>query len=256
MTMNTPLMPMLFVGHGSPLNALEDTIYSEGWKAISKEIPTPKAILAISARYYADGTFLNDAQNPKQIYDMYGFPDALYRITYHPQGNPVLAKSIANLVGGKTNASFGIDHGIWSVLRRSYPEANIPVIAMSVNHQLSPQEMVELGKKLKVLREQGILLFGTGSIVHNLYLVDWDNQGGYPWAEDYQKRINERVLNNDVNALVHFDRDPDASKAFTSVEHYAPLLYLLGARDEKDHVKIFNDSETLGSISMTSYLFY
>jgi len=254
--METPLMPMVFVGHGSPLNAIEDTEFSEGWKDLSKRLPKPKAILAISAHYYADGSFLNDAENPKQIYDMYGFPKELYDIIYHPRGNPALAHEIAALIGGKSNSSFGIDHGVWSVLRRSYPEADVPVVAMSVNRRLSPKEKVEVGAKLKKYREQGVLLFATGSIVHNLALVDWDNPKGYPWAEAYQKRINERVKAHDVDALIHYEKDPDSAKAFVSLDHYSPLLYLLGAIRENDQVEIFNDEETLGSISMTSYLFH
>jgi 4,5-DOPA dioxygenase extradiol len=135
-------MPVLFVGHGSPLNAMVDTSFSEEWKRLGVLIGKPKAILAISAHYYARGTYLNDAEEPEQIYDMYGFPDALYQIVYHPKGDPLLADRVAKLLGGKKDHSFGIDHGVWSVLRRMYPDADVPVVEMSVDGNLSFNEML------------------------------------------------------------------------------------------------------------------
>lgn len=253
--MDSSLQPVVFVGHGSPLNAIEDTSFSRGWEELGKKISKPQAILAISAHWFTHGNGVNDAQNPKQIYDMFGFPKELYDIKYQPPGDPALAEKVARLIGGVKDSSFGIDHGVWSVLRRSYPLQDVPVVEMSVNGELSFMEMFALGKKLAPLREEGVLLLGSGSLVHNLSLVDWDKQDGYPWANAFQKRINQAVLRKDFSSLVHIDKDKDVTKAFRSVEHYAPLLYVLGALQGDEQVEIFNDQVTLGSISMTSYLF-
>lgn len=248
-------MPLLFVGHGSPLNALEDTSFSKTWEKLGTILPKPKAILAISAHYAREGNFVNGEQNPRQIYDMYGFPEALYRIKYHPQGDPALAARVSALTGAHRDASFGIDHGIWSVLRRMYPEADVPVVTMSVNMALKASSLFALGAKLAPLRQEGVLLFGTGSIVHNLALVNWDMATGYPWAQRFQKNINEAILAHDYDKVIHYEKEPEARKAFLTAEHFAPLLYLLGAAEADDKVAIFNDQETLGSISMTGYLF-
>lgn len=250
----TKRMPVLFVGHGSPLNAMVDTSFSEEWKRMGTLFPKPKAILAISAHFYARGTYVNDAEMPEQIYDMYGFPEELYRIVYRPKGDPFLADKVAHLLGAKKDHSFGIDHGVWSVLRRMYPDADVPVVEMSVDGRLSFKEMLQLGEKLKSLREEGVLILGSGAIVHNLSLVDWDNEKGYPWAGLFQKRVNNALQKHDWDYLTDIRKDPDSSKAFQSIEHYAPLLYVVGASDEKDPLLILNDEETLGAISMTSYL--
>jgi len=248
-------MPALFLGHGTPMNALEDTPFSEEWKALGSQFDTPRTILAISAHYAREGNFINNAKTPKQIYDMYGFPKELYAIKYTPEGDPTLAKRVAELIGGKLDPSFGIDHGIWSVLRRMYPQANIPVVSMAVNLDLTPQAMFDLGHKLAPLRQEGVLIFGTGSIVHNLAFINWGMDGGFPWARRFQERLNMAVEARDYAAAIHYEKDPDARKAFTTIEHYAPLLYVLGTVDPDDDVAIVNDEETLGSISMTGYLF-
>jgi 4,5-DOPA dioxygenase extradiol len=253
--MEQPKMPVLFLGHGSPMNALEDTTFSEEWKALGSQFNTPRAILAISAHYAREENAINNAKNPKQIYDMYGFPKELYAIKYTPEGDPALAKEIAGMIGGKLDPSFGIDHGIWSILRRMYPLANVPVVSMAVNLDLTPQAMFDLGKKLAPLRQEGVLIFGTGSLVHNLGLVDWDMVGGYPWAQRFQARLNAAIKARDYASPIHYEKDPDAYRAFTTFEHYAPLLYVLGAVSPDDNVEIVNDEETLGSISMTGYLF-
>jgi 4,5-DOPA dioxygenase extradiol len=248
-------MPVLFVGHGSPMNALEDTPFSERWKQLGEEIGKPRVILAISAHYARDENLINNSQYPQQIYDMYGFPKELYAIKYAPKGDPLLAGRVARLIGGRTDSTFGIDHGVWSVLRRMYPAADVPVVNMAVNVTLKPEEMFAAGRKLLALRSEGVLLFGTGSIVHNLAMVDWDMAKGYPWAKRFQERINQAVQSKDYGAILDFKKDPDAAKAFSTIEHYAPLPYVLGAVEPSDEVEIFNDEETLGSISMTGYLF-
>lgn len=247
-------MPLVFVGHGSPLNAIQDNEFSQGWEKLGQRLPRPEAILAISAHYYTRGTYLNDAEKPTQIYDMYGFPKELYDIKYEPPGDKSLAQEASKLTAGKLDHSFGIDHGVWSVLRRVFPKADIPIVEMSVDGTIAPKEMFDLGKKLKPLRSEGVLIFGTGSIVHNLSLVNWDMDGGYPWAVNFQSRVTKAVKEKDYSSLINYRKIQDAGKAFTTVDHYAPLLYVLGAADEKDKIEIFNDKQTLGSISMTSYL--
>jgi 4,5-DOPA dioxygenase extradiol len=252
---NTDKMPAVFVGHGSPLNALEDNAFSEGWQKLQDRLPRPKAILAISAHYLTRGEFINSASKPKQIYDMYGFPAALYKIKYEPAGDPALAKEVAQSVQGRLSDSFGIDHGVWSVLRRTYPRGDIPVVEMSVDSSLTPHQMFDLGKKLSPLRKEGILLFGTGSIVHNLSTVDWEKEDGFSWAQEFQKKVNTLVQRKEYAALIDYRKIKNNQLAFQTNEHYAPLLYILGALDNEDQAEIFNDQETLGSISMTSYLF-
>lgn len=253
--MDSSRMPVVFVGHGSPLNALEDTSFSEGWKKLGTLLPKPKAILAVSAHYYTRGSYVNNSAKPEQIYDMVGFPDALYQIKYQPKGNPELAMRVSALTDAVPSGAFGIDHGVWSVLRRTYPAADIPVVSLSVNGLFHPQEMFDFGKKLRVLRDEGVLIFGTGSIVHNLSLVNWDMAEGYPWANEFQQRVNEAVVAKNTQALIHIEKDPDAKKAFRTIEHYAPLVYVLGTLDGDEKVTTFNNQLTLGSISMTSFLF-
>lgn len=249
-------MPVLFLGHGSPMNAIEDTPFSEQWTALGKAIGKPRAILAISAHYARDQNWVNNVQSPKQIYDMYGFPKELYAIHYTPKGDPELAEKVMGLIAGRPDRTFGIDHGIWSVLRRMYPDADVPLVTMAVNVALKPEEMFAIGQKLAPLRNEGVLIFGTGSIVHNLSLVDWDMNRGYPWAERFQKRINQAVEKKDYPSILQYRNDPDSAKAFTTIEHFAPLPYVLGTLDAADSVEIFNDEETLGSISMTGYVFH
>jgi len=237
------------------MNAIEDTPFSEKWIELGKEIGKPRAILAISAHYARDENLVNNSQNPQQIFDMYGFPKELYAIHYAPKGDPLLANKVSRLIAGRQDPTFGIDHGIWSVLRWMYLKADVPVVTMAVNVGLKPEEMFAIGKKLAPLRNEGVLIFGTGNIVHNLSLVDWNMERGYPWAVRFQKRMNQAVQKKDYGSILQYQKDPDSTKAFTTIEHFAPLPYISGTLEPTDGVEIFNDEETLGSISMTGYLF-
>lgn len=251
-------MPVLFVGHGSPMNAIEENQFSLSWKGLGALIPHPKAILSISAHWFTIGSKVMDSSAPKMIYDMYGFPDELYQVVYGAPGSPQCAHLTKDLLGDRVEIdnTWGLDHGTWSVLRRIYPEANIPVFQLGVDGEASSEEHYRMGVKLQVLREQGVLIFGSGNVVHNLAKINWGMEGGYPWADEFDDYIKRNVLSQNHDGVIHYERaGRSSSLSFIGLDHFAPLLYVLGASDEKDHVSVFNDSRTLGSLSMTSYLF-
>lgn len=251
-------MPAIFVGHGSPMNAIENNKYTAVWAKITERIKKPLAILSISAHWFTPGTKVIASTAPKMIYDMYGFPDELYRVVYNAPGSPHFALLTKKLIGdgAKIDNTWGLDHGTWSVLCRIYPEANIPVFQLSVDRHATTEEYFGIGRKLRTLREQGVLIFGSGNIVHNLPKVNWNMDGGYSWAEEFDHYIESNVLNRDDENIIRYERaGASASLAFTTLDHFAPLLYVLGASDEIDHVHVFNNSCVLGALSMTSYLF-
>ncbi len=250
-------MPILFVGHGSPMNAIEENKYSAEWRVLGKKIPRPQAILSISAHWFTDGTRVMDSSSPETIYDMYGFPKELYDVIYKPAGHPQFAHTAKNLIkkDTKIDNTWGIDHGTWSVLCRTYPEADIPVFQLSVDKNASAKEHYQIGRELRELREQGVLIMGSGNVVHNLGRINWNLDGGYPWAEDFDDYIKNSILKRDDEKVINYKQaGSSAELAFTSIDHFAPLLYVLGAAYEDDNVSVFNDSCVLGSISMTSYL--
>lgn len=251
-------MPVIFVGHGSPMNAIEDNLFTKTWEALGKRLPRPKAILAISAHWYTLGTLTSDEENPRTIYDMYGFPRALYELKYPVKGDAELTDAVTGLLGDMVviDNGWGIDHGTWSVLCKMYPKADIPVVQLSVNSRAAAQEHYDLGKKLAALREEGYLIFGSGNIVHNLALISWDMQKGFPWAQTFDDFIKNAILEGRHDDVVHYERAGEsAKKAFYTPDHYFPLLYALGASDAVDQVEVFNDVCLMGSMSMTGYLF-
>jgi 4,5-DOPA dioxygenase extradiol len=255
--MKNSKMPVLFVGHGSPMNAIEDTSFSREWKKLGEELPKPNAILAISAHWLSDGTRLCGEEKPKQIYDMYGFPEKLYAVRYRPQGCLSLAKEAADFLGGgaKITKDWGIDHGAWAVLTWMYPEANIPVVEMSIDENLTLKEHYLLAEKLAPLREKGVLLLASGNVVHNLSLVSWGMNEGYPWADEFDGWVKTRVLTRDDASVIDYHKAGLSSqKAFYTQEHFVPLLYALGA-SQGASAEVFNDKRTLGAMSMTGYLF-
>lgn len=256
--MNT--LPVLFVGHGSPMMALEDTKITQELQKLGQQLrknyPTPKAILSISAHWFTRGTFIQKANPPKQIYDMYGFPKELYDVTYPVAGYAPLTERVQELLGDAVsiNDAWGIDHGTWTVLCHMFPEADIPVVQLSVDSTLTTKEQYELGKKLVALRKEGYLIIGSGNIVHNLRLVDWHNEHGTPITERFSTFIAKKVVNKDVEAIIHYEDHPDANYAAPTPDHFLPLVYCLGAADGND-ATIFNDSYNMGTISMTSFMF-
>lgn len=251
-------MPVVFVGHGSPMNAIESNPFTEQWQKIVAEIPRPEAILSISAHWFTRGTRVSDAEQPRMVYDMYGFPAELYRVRYDAPGSPTLAAQVQKALGNRVqaDATWGLDHGTWSVLRWMFPAADIPVVQLSVDANASMRDYFEMGKRLAPLREQGILIFGSGNVVHHLARVAWDMRGGFPWADEFDAYIKTNILARHAENVIDYHRaGASASLAFPTPDHFAPLLYALGASNAGDTVRVFNDQRVLGSLSMTGYLF-
>ncbi len=251
-------MPVLFVGHGSPMNAIEENSFVQEWKALKDKLPRPEAILSVSAHWFKDGTRVSDSNAPETIYDMYGFPEELYEVVYPAPGAPHFARLTQKLVSRQVTIdnSWGYDHGTWSVLGRIYPEADIPVFQLSIDRNSSVRDYYEMGRELRSLREQGVLIFGSGNVVHNLARINWDLKGGYPWAEEFDAYIKGNIINRNIDNVINYKNAGTSSAlAFPILDHYAPLLYVLGAAEGFEEVTVFNDSCILGSLSMTSYLF-
>ncbi len=252
-------MPVLFVGHGSPMNAIDKNRFSMEWESLGEKIPHPKAILSISAHWFTPGLRITDTPSPKVVYDMYGFPEELYQVSYQAPGSAHVAELTKELLGDSVQIdnSWGIDHGTWSVLCRMYPEADIPVVQLSVDRLATAEQYYDIGRKLRPLRDQGILIFGSGNVVHNLSAVDWSMNGrGFSWAEEFDRFIKDNILRRDDTQVVNYRKAGDSSKhAFLAMDHYAPLLYVLGASDPADSITVFNEACDLGALSMTSYLF-
>lgn len=251
-------MPVLFVGHGSPMNAIEDNEFSQTWKLLGKRLPKPKAILAVSAHWYSEGTKTSDVENPRMIYDMYGFPEKLYEMRYPVSGSPELAGQLKESLGELVSIDnrWGIDHGTWSVLCHMYPNADIPVVQLSVDHLAPAMTHYEIGKKIRALRENGVIILASGNIVHNLALINWQMEEGYPWAHEFDSYIKKNILEKNHDAVIHHERvGRSAEKAFYTPDHYFPLLYALGASEPTDEIEVFNEKCLMGSMSMTGYIF-
>lgn len=249
-------MPVIFAGHGSPMNAIEKNMFSDEWEKLGQQLPHPKGIIAVSAHWYTEGTRVCGSPRPRTVYDMYGFPDELYKVTYPAPGDPELAARVAHMMDGTVDNSWGIDHGIWSVLHRMFPAADIPVIPVSVDKTASPERQLALGRQLRPLRDEGFLIFASGNVVHNLFFVDWRMNNGYDWADAFDAWVRERVTGHRFQEVLDWEQaGGNAQKSFETPEHFAPLLYALGAAEGTDTVRVWNDARTIGSISMTSYLF-
>ena len=250
-------MPVIFAGHGSPTNVVERNRFTDGWREMAAAIPRPLAILCVSAHWYGEGAAVSAAERPETIHDFYGFPQALYEIDYPAPGAPELAMRAADLSGKNTHidAGRGLDHGAWSVLRSMYPQADVPVCQLRVDASLSPRQSYEAGARLVPLREEGVLILGSGDVVHNLSMVDWEMANGYPWADEFDAYIESALRNGRHDDAIDYERAGHAAElAFSYRDHYDPLLYALGATDAGEHVRVYNDERVLGSISMTSYL--
>ena len=252
------IMPVLFIGHGSPMNAVEDNDYSQTWKELGRNLPKPEAILSISAHWYTHGTRINDLENPRLIYDFYGFPKELYEIEYKAVGFTKGAHRTRELINRDVviDNSWGIDHGTWSVLLRMYPKADIPVFQLSIDQTAPPEVHYNIGRAIRPLRKEGILIMSSGNVVHNLHRVNWDMDGGYPWALQFDEYIKSNIIKQRHQNVVDYHSGSDvADLAFRTSDHFFPLLYALGASHREDEITVFNNSCTLGSLSMTSYLF-
>lgn len=256
----TEKMPVLFLGHGSPMNAIEENQFVAGFREVSKRIPKPNAILCVSAHWFTDGTFVTAMEMPKTIHDFYGFPKELFEVQYPAPGNPALAKETAELLAPvlvEEDHSWGLDHGAWSVIRHLYPEADIPVIQLSIDYTKPPQYHFDLAKKLNKLREKGILILGSGNIVHNLRMIDWRNintvGSGWDWAIEAREKTNNWLLEGNFQNLIDYQKQGTALQyAVPTPDHYLPLIYTLGLKERSDELSLFNDELIGGSLSMTS----
>jgi len=251
-------MPTLFVGHGSPMNVVEENKYIHTWRQIAANMPKPAAILAVSAHWYTVGTKVMDNEWPKTIHDFYGFPEQLYSITYPAPGAPYFARRAEKLLGNEAvlDSNWGLDHGTWCVLRAMYPNADIPVFQVSVNSQASAEEHFALGKKLQELREQGVMILGSGDVVHNLGKIQFSRADGYDWAYEFDNKIAELINSNDKDGVVGYEQlGRIAELAVPIPDHFFPLLYVLGAAQDTDKLQVYNQDCIMGSLSMTSYVF-
>lgn len=248
-------MPMLFVGHGTPMNAIEDNQYSNTWKRVLKGYVKPKAILSISAHWYTKGSYIQKVEEPKQVYDMYGFPMELYELKYPVSGLEELSDRVLELAEEvSVNNNWGIDHGSWSVLCHIYPEADIPVVQLSIDGDLSLKEHFELGKKLASLREEGILILGSGNILHNLRDVEWDRKDMTEKGKTFDDTIHDLIQGRDFSSILEIENNEIFKYAAPTPEHFIPLVYILANIDEDDEIEVFNRGGEMGSLSMTSYL--
>lgn len=257
---NTEKMPVLFLGHGSPMNAIEENEFVQGFRKVGKEIQKPNAILCISAHWETKGTYVTAMENPRTIHDFGGFPKALFDVEYPAPGSPQLAQETKNIVQ-KTDIGlddkWGLDHGAWSVIKHLYPDANVPVIQMSLDYNKSPRYHYELAQELAALRKKGVLIVGSGNIVHNLRRVAWNrlNEVNYAfdWAREANDKIKEFITKDDHQSLINYQAQGTPFQlAIPTPEHYLPLLYTLALKDDKDEVQLFNDQAVGGAITMTS----
>jgi 4,5-DOPA dioxygenase extradiol len=251
------MMPVLFVGHGSPLNAIEETPFAAAWLEEAGRIPRPKAILCVSAHWETNGARVTVMSRPRTIHDFSGFPEELYRVQYPAPGSPELAERVRELAGAEEVAadeSWGLDHGTWSVVRRMYPAADIPVVQLSLDRMRSPREHVALARTLRPMREEGVLVLGSGNIVHNLPLMRWGDEQPYPWAGEFDRLSAELILANDLERLTDYaDLGEPARLSIPTNEHYLPLLYALALRRPQEPVEFFAQGIVLGSVSMRSF---
>lgn len=252
-------LPMLFIGHGSPMNAIEDNEFTRGWREMGKTLPKPKAILCVSAHWETKGTFVTAMEQPKTIHDFGGFPQALFDVQYPAPGSPAMAsevKAAAASVEIGLDHQWGLDHGAWSILKPMFPGADIPVIQLSLDYTKDAKWHYEFAKELSALRSKGVLIIGSGNIVHNLGRIDWKNPNGkYDWAEEAITKIKGLIDAGDFKSLVNYSSlGRSVAMAVPSPDHYLPLLYVLGLKGDKESISYFNDKTVLGSITMTSLL--
>jgi 4,5-DOPA dioxygenase extradiol len=256
---NTAKTPVLFLGHGSPMNAIEENEFVTGFRNIAKSIRKPNAILCVSAHWETKGTFVTAMQNPPTIHDFGGFPKELFSVQYPAPGSPDLAKHTKSLIT-KTEIGlddkWGLDHGAWSVIKHLYPNADIPVIQMSIDYSQTPQYHYELAQQIKSLRKKGVLIIGSGNIVHNLGKVEWKRLNetfGYDWAIEANDKMKKFILEGNHKELINFRSQGKAfDLAIPTPEHYLPLLYILALQDKNEQVKLFNDKAVAGALTMTS----
>jgi len=257
----TPKMPVLFVGHGNPMNAIEENEFVTGFRNMAANLPKPNAVLCISAHWETRGTFVTALEHPPTIHDFGGFPDALYQVEYPAPGSPELALETKDLVKSTVvgmDGQWGLDHGAWSVLKHFYPNADVPIVELSLDYTKSAEYHYTLARELAGLREKGVLIVGSGNMVHNLRMAAWDKLNvdfGYDWALEARAKMKAFILSGDVEKLVNYSAQGRAFQlAIPTPEHYLPLLYALALKGKNENVRLFNDKPVGGSLAMTSVL--
>lgn len=252
-------MPALFIGHGSPMNGIEDNDFSQRWKGLAKEIPVPTAVIVVSAHWFTRGTHITAMEHPETIHDFGGFPKELFSVQYPAPGSPSLAQETASMVHTTTidlAHDWGLDHGTWTVIRHMYPEAKIPVLQLSIDYTKAPQYHYDLAKELTALRKKGVLIIGSGNMVHNLRLMSWEmikSELGYDWANEMNSTFKNLIVNKEHSRLIQYEKlGKEAMMAIPTPEHYLPLIYSLALQGKNDDVSFFNDKAVGGSLTMTS----
>ncbi|XBS69297.1 4,5-DOPA dioxygenase extradiol [Acerihabitans sp. KWT182] len=256
--MSEPRMPALFLGHGSPMNVLEDNRYTQVWEQLGQTLPRPRAIVAISAHWYTRGTAVTAMENPRTIHDFGGFPQALFDIRYPAPGSPALAKSLQELLSPvevTADQSWGFDHGSWGVVKKMYPLADIPMIQLSIDGTKPADYHYGLGRQLSALRDRGVMLIASGNVVHNLRMIDWQGTAApYAWAESFNQFVRDNIAwqGEGQHPLVDYMRHEGAALSNPTPDHYLPLLYILGSWDGKEPISIPVDGIEMASLSMLS----
>ena len=256
----TEKMPVLFLGHGSPMNAIEENQFVTGFRNLAKNLPKPNAILCVSAHWFTKGSKVTAMEMPKTIHDFGGFPKELFEVQYPAQGSPKLATLTQELLlptAVELDHHWGLDHGAWSVIKHLYPKADIPVIQLSIDYSKPAEYHFQLAQQLSRLRQKGILIIGSGNIIHNLRLVDFYNferdDYGYDWAIEARVTINSLLLDGNFQPLLEYEKQSQAFQlAIPTPEHFLPLIYTLGLKDKSEEIQLFNDKLVAGSLSMTS----
>jgi 4,5-DOPA dioxygenase extradiol len=258
---NTDQMPVLFIGHGSPMNAIEENEFVNTWRNLGKTLPRPNAIVVISAHWETRGTQVTAMEKPRTIHDFGGFPKALFEVQYPAPGSPELAREVKSIVKSTDillDEKWGLDHGAWSIVNRLYPNADIPVIQISLDYYQTPRYHYDLGKELASLRKKGVLIIGSGNMVHNLRMVAWDKLNadayGYDWALEANEKMKQFILTGDHQSMINFRSQGRAfDLAIPSPEHFIPSLYALALKEDNEKIDFFNDKAVAGSLTMTSF---
>ncbi|MET3129555.1 4,5-DOPA dioxygenase extradiol [Arcicella rosea] len=251
--------PLLFIGHGSPMNGIENNQFSQQWSSLAKDFPEPTAVIVISAHWLTRGTFVTAMEKPRTIHDFGGFPKALFDVQYPAIGSPVIAEETQKLIT-KTDVhldhDWGLDHGTWTIIRHIYPKANIPILQLSIDYHQSPQYHYELAQELATLRRKGVLIIGSGNMVHNLRMVDFQRINGaygYDWAIEMNEKFKKNITERNHKDLINYESMGQAAKlAIPTPDHYYPLLYILGMQEKNEEASFFNDVPVGGSLTMTS----
>lgn len=256
----TDRFPTLFIGHGNPMNAIEENEFTAGFRKVAQTLPKPNAILCISAHWFTPGTKVTAMEAPRTIHDFGGFPPELYEVQYPAPGEPKLAKLTKELLTPaqvEMDEKWGLDHGAWSVIKHLYPQADIPVVQLSIDYTKPESYHFELAQRLASLRERGVLIIGSGNIIHNLGMVDWPNfdkdNHGYDWAIEVRETINNYLMEGNYQPLIEYNKQGTGFQlAVPTPDHYLPLLYTLGLQQKGESISLFNDKLMAGSLSMTS----